>query len=110
MTQAKELSDWLAIEAKSERRHGRYARADRFIEASVAVIALDAKDAALADAKAKTTAAYAEIVRLRQALNLIAWPGAIGINPEHATLEMARHIARDALAIGKTPTTEKPNA
>ena len=51
--------------------------------------------------KQATSEAFTEIVRLRKALNQIAWPQHFGISQKEATTEMYRHIAMDALAIGK---------
>jgi len=51
--------------------------------------------------KQATNEANMEIVRLRNALNQIAWPDNFGVSSKHATTEMYRHIAIDALAIGK---------
>ena len=58
-----------------------------------------------ADHEAETLRSSKEVVRLRKALNQIAWPGAWGIRTDLATTEMYRHIAVDALAIGASVET-----
>jgi hypothetical protein len=47
---------------------------------------------------------------LRRALNAVAWPSQFGISTERATIDMFRHIAQDALAIGVPAAHERTAA
>lgn len=55
---------------------------------------------ACAEANRQRDAANEEVVRLRKALNTIAWPAHFGLSVAQATPEMYRKIASDTLAIG----------